>query len=132
MTEKIIGSCYNHEDPDLWYPELPRGSKTPEKIQQMALRINTAIVICEGCPLRQECLQEGIKPINLAYGIWGGLLPAQRIRLASLSGVKYSSVGGVKGEPRPARDLLRNFEKRSADNFFNMVSQYLKQKRRVV
>jgi len=38
-----------------------------------------AIELCNKCPIRTNCLNEGLKDENLDYGIWGGLLPGERI-----------------------------------------------------
>lgn len=53
---------------------------------------------CSDCPVKQECLAEGLKPIPnylngtiLPDGIWGGLTPRER------------------------RKLLKNFDKRLAE-----------------
>jgi WhiB family redox-sensing transcriptional regulator len=48
-------------DPDLWFPEhgVNRGA------------IAVARRICNQCPVRNECLDEGIKTYP-AWGIWGG------------------------------------------------------------
>ena len=38
--------------------------------------------ICEGCPVKDKCLADGLKADKLgAYGIWGGLDPDERGRL---------------------------------------------------
>src|SRR5271169_735386 len=36
--------------------------------------------ICEGCPVRQECLLTALADRNL-YGVWGGTTEAQRRRI---------------------------------------------------
>jgi WhiB family transcriptional regulator, redox-sensing transcriptional regulator len=46
-----------------------------------------AIAICATCPVRQQCLddalaREGRKKARYRAGIWGGLGPAERARLA--------------------------------------------------
>lgn len=43
--------------------------------------------LCAGCPVRQQCLDtamqmEGNAAANHRYGIWGGMTPRQRSRLA--------------------------------------------------
>jgi len=39
-----------------------------------------ARAICEGCPVRQECLQTALADRNL-FGVWGGTTEAERRRL---------------------------------------------------
>jgi len=53
------------KDPDLWFPE--KGQSSTE-----------AIAICEGCPVRSECLEAGK---DEAFGVWGGTTPADRRRM---------------------------------------------------
>lgn len=59
---------------DLWYdPETERAEARQE-------RIDAARAICDGCPVRAECLETAI--VNLEpYGIWGGLTTVQRSEL---------------------------------------------------
>ena len=40
---------------------------------------NEAIEICQGCPVRQDCLDYAVK-YRIQYGIWGGLRLADRRR----------------------------------------------------
>lgn len=40
-----------------------------------------AVAICEGCPVRQQCLADAMEAetgSGLRLGIWGGLGPAER------------------------------------------------------
>ena len=53
------------KDPDLWFPEKGQSSAN-------------AKAICEGCPVRSECLEYGKLE---AFGIWGGTTPAERRRM---------------------------------------------------
>lgn len=60
-------------DPDLWFP----GSEDDR----------TAAVICHTCPVKAECLEyamdaEGDRSRRMRFGIYGGLGPAERARLA--------------------------------------------------
>ena len=114
MTEKITGSCYNHEDPNLWYPEFPEGHVTGKKMDVVMNRIAQAKAICNACPVKDECLEEGMLPKNLGNGIWGGKLPGERIELADMRGIKYSSTDNIKnplwaGEKRNAMATLERF-----------------------
>ena len=83
------GLCTSHENPDLWFEdsgdlfEKRLGSKNPNlKFKQRVENILEAIAICNKCPIRTDCLSEGMKENNLDYGIWGGTLPGERIAMA--------------------------------------------------
>ena len=84
----MIGLCTGHPNPDLWYPEQPQGRPSNAKRKQLAEQVMLALAICQECPVRQQCLDEGMRPENLDYGIWGGLMAGERI---VLSGVKANS-----------------------------------------
>jgi hypothetical protein len=53
-------------DPELWYPH------------ENANLVNDAKAICEGCPVREECLLDAIDRDD-PWGIWGGLTYPERI-----------------------------------------------------
>jgi hypothetical protein len=77
------GNCNNHPDPDLWHYENTR-SKKEQKLQVQ--RSVEAVIICHLCPVRNECLEEGLEPENIQYwggwgSIWGGLLMSERYKL---------------------------------------------------
>lgn len=78
----IIGDCKDHENPDLWFFEIGRGQATENRMKKLAIEVNTALAICNSCPVKSECLTEGMKPDNINYGIWGGLLAGERLHIA--------------------------------------------------
>jgi hypothetical protein len=84
----MIGSCTNHPNPDLWFSEFDNewtaGRPSRAKTAQMVENTIAAINICSSCPVRSECLEEGMKPENLEYGVWGGLMAGERMRLANI------------------------------------------------
>lgn len=44
-----------------------------------------AIAICKQCPVRERCLLEALQTEHtdqLRWGVWGGLTPAERSRIA--------------------------------------------------
>ena len=88
MISQLRGSCTDDENPDAWFPTIDNGN-----IETMNLRVlptvQYAIGVCSRCPIRETCLEEGIKPENLAHGIWGGLLAGQRIAIAKERGIDY-------------------------------------------
>ena len=86
------GLCTGHENPDLWFSESidsdGDSSHTNENSAEYKLRIanvKTALSICNACPAKAECFDEGMKRENLDNGIWGGSLPGERIILADVS-----------------------------------------------
>lgn len=62
-------ACAGYE-PELWWAD------TDSPRAQAA-----AVDICRACPVRQECLRHALA-LPEREGIWGGLLPYQRKRLA--------------------------------------------------
>lgn len=59
-----------------------------------------AMRLCEGCPVRSDCLEEAIEGEE-RFGIWGGLLAAERIGLAQ-------RVGAARRLGRPLRPLIES------------------------
>ena len=85
----INGNCTGDANPDWWFPELPTGAPSDEAIKAIAEQTNYALKLCSSCPVKEECLAEGMKTEtfrngsiagwgNLPYGIWGGLMAAER------------------------------------------------------
>lgn len=60
LSWKAKGAC-SGMDPNLWYPERDTD--------------RTGQSICAECPVRQDCLDFGLKEED---GIWGGLGPRER------------------------------------------------------
>jgi len=94
----LKGNCTGDENPDWWFPELPPGDINREKILRLTSEIKYALQLCASCPVKDECLAEGMKMEkmpsgktgwgNLPFGIWGGKMAAER--LASV-GIKPST-----------------------------------------
>ena len=97
----ITGNCTNDENPDWWFPEPPVGRVTEESIIRLTSQINYALQLCSSCPVKEECLAEGMKMEhmpsgktgwgNLPFGIWGGKMAAERLEMA---GIKPSESRG--------------------------------------
>ena len=85
----IVGNCSADTNPDAWFPTVQVGGRITSVYRAMAPEINRAISLCNSCPKKQECLEEGMEPRNLAHGIWGGMLAGERIALADERGIKY-------------------------------------------
>lgn len=75
--------CSQHENPDIWFPEMNRkpGKKSRFIMARQLRHAAEAISICNSCPVKTQCLAEGLKSENLEHGIWGGLMPAERMVL---------------------------------------------------
>ncbi|MER7918238.1 MULTISPECIES: WhiB family transcriptional regulator [unclassified Streptomyces] len=61
-----------HEDPDLFFPI---GSTGPAQVQA-----EQAKMVCEGCPVRQQCLDWALDT-GQGIGVWGGTTEVERRRL---------------------------------------------------
>lgn len=78
------GRCASHPNPDLWFPEQPAGRPTMAKRKIVASKVMLAISICNDCPIKAECLAEGMSSENIEHGIWGGMLAGERILAAGI------------------------------------------------
>lgn len=75
--------CAN-EDSTFWFYENPKGGSLSPEVQKV---IKTAKKICSDCPVKVECLAQGIETENLIAGtIWGGLTLWDRQRLIDKAG----------------------------------------------
>jgi WhiB family redox-sensing transcriptional regulator len=64
-------ACRDHLTPDDFF------SDNEQKGRQLARR---AITICQGCPVRTQCLLEALDN-DQQWGIWGGLSARERQKL---------------------------------------------------
>ena len=67
---RAASACLNTE-PDVFFP-VAVGSAASEQISR-------ALRICQGCPVRQQCLDFAMRS-GEKDGIWGGTTPEERIR----------------------------------------------------
>ena len=65
------GACRT-ADPDLFFPVAVGAAASPQ--------VTRALRICDGCPVRQACLDFAMRTREPA-GIWGGTTPEERIRV---------------------------------------------------
>lgn len=56
---------------EMWYPPLFKEERTAPEAQYYDL----GKLICEHCPIQQECAERGA---DEEYGMWGGLTPKER------------------------------------------------------
>ena len=104
MISQLRGSCTTDENPDLWFPTVPNGGFWDTKIRRIASEVRYALNVCANCPIKEKCLQEGMKHENLSYGIWGGRLAGERIMMAKEQGMDYRVHSRNKGRPLGPRD----------------------------
>lgn len=145
-TEEQLGNCYGDDNPDAWFPEPSRGGPSEAKMRALGLETSRAIILCKACPKKEECLEEGMEPKNLPYGIWGGTLAGQRILMADEQGIDYmvegrtggtrTAVGTVNDTGRGAargfvvikeNDKVTVEEKRNALNLLRLLKPWIKE-----
>jgi hypothetical protein len=95
--------CSGHPDPDLWHYE---NSNYHDVQQLQVLRSVEAIEICMECPVKQQCLQQGLEEENVlslgGFGtIWGGLMTSERMKLLGLRETRNS----LRHEGRHRREV---------------------------
>jgi hypothetical protein len=73
------------KDP-IWYDAACNGDPDPEawwldhNVDDTDLpRLARALTMCGTCPVREQCLQVGLSDSEINIGIWGGMLPGERI-----------------------------------------------------
>lgn len=65
-----LSACKNMDTSIFFYEDNERGEVKEERIAK-------AKGICNGCSVRQQCLEFALQ-IKENYGIWGGLTPEER------------------------------------------------------
>ena len=90
MSYELQGLCTGHDDPDLWFADVPESTRdtgrlTIKEKQDTVAKAIVALSICVKCDIKTECLAEGMKPENLEHGIWGGTMSGERILLAGIA-----------------------------------------------
>jgi len=87
------GLCSGHPDPDLWHYE---NTRVPDEQELEVLRSIQAIELCNDCPVRKECLAQGMENENIMAGIggcgsiWGGLMTSERALLAGYKDTSHA------------------------------------------
>lgn len=92
-NEPILGNCHGDSNPDAWFPDIPRGYRTDKNTATLVAETRRALTLCESCPKKAECLEEGMKHENLGFGIWGGMLAGERVMLSGKTFNKLSDQG---------------------------------------
>jgi hypothetical protein len=93
MTEPVSGNCYGDSNPDAWFPDIPQGARSERNTAKLVAETRRALTLCESCPKKAECLQEGMEHENLGFGIWGGMLAGERVMLSGKTYTKLSDQG---------------------------------------
>ena len=118
---QIQGLCTGSSDPDLWFSDTPpqlegrRGYVPEPQKREMVARTIVALSICAICPSKQACLEEGMKPQNIDFGVWGGTLPGERLMNTNRSRTTSDIVNKVAfaKRVREAEKLLLTGERSS-------------------
>lgn len=74
------GLCAGTIDAERWWYDI-ENKRYDEKVYE-AYRAAEAIRVCNDCPAKYLCLEEGLLKENLPWGIRGGLIASERIMLA--------------------------------------------------
>jgi len=103
------GLCNGHPDADIWHYE---NSIFEDEQKLQVLRSVEAIQICNICPVKAQCLAQGLEPENMQYtggagSIWGGLLMSERHMLST----KKPSNRKLISEVRHRRDVRQTLAK---------------------
>ena len=105
-TKEQLGNCYGDDNPDAWFPDVPQGAFSVKKQAIIGAETRRAIALCNSCPKKQACLQEGMKDENLGYGIWGGMLAGERVLLSGKTFTKLSDQGRALISYRVLKPLI--------------------------
>lgn len=103
------GNCVAHPDPDLWHYE---NSMFADEKELQALRSVEAISLCRTCPVKNQCLTQGLEDENLqdwgGWGtIWGGELLSDRYMMAN----KTTNGAIIRSEDRHRRTVKKKLAK---------------------
>lgn len=96
-------------DPEMWWVADELHVKMSNDDLE---RIRMAITICNRCPLRSECLEIGMQPDNIRWGIWGGTFAGERL---AATGRKFGG-NADKNLIEKARRLRARLSKTTGEN----------------
>ncbi len=60
-----------------WTTQAACGNKAPDELFVQGAAQNRAKVVCQGCPVRTECLADALDN-RTEFGVWGGLTERER------------------------------------------------------
>ena len=133
-SETLLGNCYGDERADAWFPTTYNGGRPNVMFRNLLPDIQYALNKCKSCPLREKCLEEGMKPMNRAQGIWGGKFAGERILMARERGIDYivppanrgRVLGPRSGDVYPVQvDGITMQEEEDAILFYERAVKYL-------
>lgn len=107
MNVAIIGNCTKDANPDAWFPDVPQGQPSSKRMIALGEEVSRAIKLCDSCPRQDDCLDEGMQPENLAFGIWGGMLAGERVLASGKRFNKLSDEGRALISYRALRPWVR-------------------------
>ena len=134
-VEPIVGNCHGDERADAWFPTTYNGGRPNVMFRKLLPDIQYALTNCNSCPVRERCLEEGMKPVNLAQGIWGGKFAGERILMARKRNINYIVPVNNKGRKTGKRngdafpepfDGITMQEEEDALLFYERVLRYLR------
>ena len=105
--EQIIGNCHKDSNPDAWFPDVPQGARSERSTAKLVAETRRALALCNSCPKKAECLEEGMEHENLGFGIWGGMLAGERVMLSGETFTKLSDQGRALISYRVLAPLVR-------------------------
>ena len=73
-----LASCRGAEQSVFFHPEGERGVARRRRVAQAKL-------ICESCPVRQQCRDHALR-VGEPYGTWGGLSETERREMGAVRG----------------------------------------------
>jgi hypothetical protein len=109
-TNEVIGLCAKSDNPDMWFPDVPQGRISQQKMMALGTSVAKAIAICNRCPRQEACLDEGMQDENLAFGIWGGMIAGDRIIVSGKRFRKLSDEGRALISRRALVPWIREWE----------------------
>jgi hypothetical protein len=133
-NEPVVGNCYGDENADAWFPTTYNGGRPNVMFRNLLPDIQYALDKCKSCPLKENCLEEGMRPMNLAQGIWGGKFAGERILMARERDMNYivpfanrgRVLGPRSGDVYPVQaDGITMQEEEDAILFHERVVRYL-------
>lgn len=103
LAHALLLAIKPDKDP-IWYDAACNGDPDPEawwldyNIDDIDVpRLGRALAMCGKCPVREQCLQVGLSDSEINTGIWGGMLPGERI-IARYGAPRRTRVQRVKME----------------------------------
>lgn len=94
--------CAEHPNPDLWFQTDSfvwdrRGALLKDEREKLYSDCAEAIRICERCPVKDECLEIGLKGKRSEqfYGIFGGKMPGERLIMLNAPAKNNTTINAI-------------------------------------